>query len=458
MLSFGPEGVDRRIAVTADVEGAPFDGSQQDAALAVRERLESAVARRLRSDVAVGCYLSGGLDSAIVTSLAARQSAHPVRTFSVGFADPAYDESGDQKRLAEWLGTRHTALRVTTEDLAETFPAAVRAAEMPLFRTAVAPMLRLSRTVRDHDVEVVLTGEGADETFLGYDLFKEAILRDRWHQLPSADRMQRISELYREQPHFRAGGAALAAVFEAHSGNREDDLFSHRLRIANGAFAQRLLAERQDGVAKLREWTAAHQDVIAELDLMRRAQWLEISTLLTGYLLSSQGDRMAFANGVEPRCPFLDRELTALAARLPVAWRIEDACHEKAILRHAFDGLLPDWVLRKAKRPYVAPDAALIAGGYARACRQTLLAPTELARIGVLDRTFAGALVDRLVAAAADRIGPRESQAFLLLVSLVVLDRFFVRRQADAPVLRGTLAVAVVERDPGASGADQARR
>jgi asparagine synthase (glutamine-hydrolysing) len=443
VVQTGRDGTVVTMAVVTDLGGEGFDGSVEEAEAATRDVLAESVRLRLRGDVEVGVYLSGGLDSAIVTLLAAQQGLQSVQTFSVTFADDRYDESDDQQRLSALLHTRHTALRVGTGELRVAFPAAVLAAEVPVFRTAFVPMFLLSQLVRDQGIEVVLTGEGADEGFLGYDLFKEALLRDRWGELDEEVRREVLAHLYQDQPDFRPDRpSALVGALLAHRQGDDPDLFSHQLRFTNGRFAQRLLNEPGDGLAALRRWIADHRTEFDRLDLTRRAQWLEIATLLTGYLLSSQGDRMSFAHGVENRCPFLDPAVMALAARLPTHWRLEGLVREKAILRRAFAGRLPAWLLEKPKRPYVAPDAAVVAGSFARSCLDSYLAPEELARIDGVNAVFARALAERLAARSTAAISPRESQAFLLLVSLVILDRYFVRRGASRPAPQGTLTIA----------------
>src|SRR5439155_929314 len=144
---------------------------------ALDELLHSGVRLRMRADVPVGGYLSGGLDSSIVCALAAQASPYDLRTFSVTFDDPQLDESVFQQAVAGQLRSRHVVQRIGAGDIARVFPEVVRHAETPLLRTAPAPLYLLSRLTREHGIKVVLTGEGSDEVFLGYDLFKETLVR-----------------------------------------------------------------------------------------------------------------------------------------------------------------------------------------------------------------------------------------------------------------------------------------
>ena len=139
----------------------------------IDELLNQSVTYRMRSDVTVGAYLSGGLDSAVTSSLAARMTPLGLRTFSIVFEDPQFNESQYQKEVAEALGTVHHIRAIRGDDIARVFPQVVRHAETPLLRSAPAPMMLLAEETRAHGIKVVLTGEGADELFLGYDLFRK---------------------------------------------------------------------------------------------------------------------------------------------------------------------------------------------------------------------------------------------------------------------------------------------
>ena len=144
-----------------------FPGTLADAADAVEDALARATRLRLaRSDVPVGCYVSGGLDSSLVAALA-RAEVGELHTFSLRFADPDFDETAFQRLAVERLATAHHEVVVRDSDIARVMPDVVWHAERPLLRTAPAPLLLLSRLVRDAGIKVVLTGEGADEMFAG---------------------------------------------------------------------------------------------------------------------------------------------------------------------------------------------------------------------------------------------------------------------------------------------------
>ena len=193
--------------------------------------MHSSVGMRLLADVPVGGYLSGGLDSSAVCALASSGSSEQLRTFSVSFDDPRYDESEFQRAAAANAQSRHAVERISGRDIARIFPDVIRHAETPLLRTAPAPLYLLSQLTRGNGIKVVLTGEGADEAFLGYDLFKDTAVRLFCLRHPeSAIRPRLFERLY---PHDGAGarrGDFWARYFLT-SGSVDDPLFSHLPRF-----------------------------------------------------------------------------------------------------------------------------------------------------------------------------------------------------------------------------------
>jgi asparagine synthase (glutamine-hydrolysing) len=404
-----------------------FAAAAEDA----RARLDASVSLRLRSDVEVGTYLSGGIDSAIVTALAVRHASRTVRTFSVGFEDLAFDESPAQDVMSDHLGTRNERLVISSSDIATAFPDAVRHAETPVFRTALTPMYLLSRKVQEAGIKVVLTGEGADEVFLGYDIFKETALRVRLNAgYDDAEARRLIDTLYFYESHLHAGQtSALFALFRQFGDQHDDPLFSHQLRFHNSSFSTRLLRDSfSDPLRSLRHWMDEEIPSWRDWTPLARAQWLEFRTLLAGYLLSSQGDRASMAHSVETRCPFLDPDIVAWAGKLPADFLFHPSGEEKHILRAAFRDLLPPSIADRPKQPYRSPD--LTAFRDARPdYLESVLSDAELRSIGFLDTNFASKLI-RKVLGDQGPASPREGQTFVLLLSTVLLYRFFCRREA----------------------------
>ena len=420
--------VERYDFLNLDVE--EFKGSEKEAVDITREKLRESVRLRLQSDVEVGVYLSGGLDSSITSLLAKQLNSQEVRSFSVAFTDDNFDESHYQNETSKFIGTNHTSLRVTHEDIARDFPHAVYHAEVPLFRTALVPLYTLSKMVREHGIKVVLTGEGSDETFLGYDIFKETNLLDRW--INGADETERerlVAGLYPYLKHYNKDNfRAIAGTYSRYAQPGEAKYFGHSIRFGNSRMALRFLKDCPEPDNFLSGFVSEHASEYESLSAIAKSQWLEFKTLLGGYLLSSQGDRMALANGVENRCPFLDPNLVTWAFGLPVDYRLKNGTGEKNILKLAFENELPESVLKRSKQPFVAPDAVVFLSKNPPDYVESVLSIDELKKIDFLDHVFCQKFINKLRNSEPGKIAPRENQAFLLLLSMALLDRYYVRR------------------------------
>lgn len=418
---------------TPDFPDAGDDGgyAPDEALRALDARMRSAVALRLQADVPVGAYLSGGLDSGAICALAAPSARDGLRTLSITFDDAALDEAAYQQEVAAALRTVHRARAVDAGEVAAAFPRAVRHAATPLTRTAAAPMYLLARLARERGLAVVLTGEGADELFLGYDLFREAAVRRFCLRRPgSAGREALFARLYP----YLAGprGEFWRRSFLA-ADDVADPLFSHLPRFlltrrirdfytgdARAAVAgfDPLDALRAELPERFGRWAPAH-----------RAAYLELVTLLEPYLLSSQGDRMSMAHGVEGRYPFLDPRVWALAASLPVRAKLA-GLREKAILRRWAAPLLPPSVLGRGKQPYRAPGAATFLGPHAPEWVHDALSPGALRDAGWWEPRAVARLVARCRAGRAT--GTRESQALAAVLSTQLWHRAYFARASDA--------------------------
>jgi asparagine synthase (glutamine-hydrolysing) len=346
-----------------------FRGSLGEATDALAGALRRATElRMLRADVPVGCYLSGGLDSSLVAALAREAIGGRLKTFSLRFVDAEYDETPFQREVVARLGSDHAEVLVSRADIANAFPAAVYHAERPLLRTAPAPLYLLARLVHDQGIKVVLTGEGADEMFAGYDLFREARVRRFWAREPrSTRRPLLLDKLYPYLARGPARARAMAREFFGRDLDRaEAPEFAHLPRWRSAIALHRLftpdlraaIAEAGDPIARL---LATLPDELPRWDPLARDQYLEIRTLLSGYLLSSQGDRMAMAASVEGRFPFLDRDVVELASSLPADYKLR-VLDEKHVLKRVAAELVPPSIVRRPKQPYRAPDALAFTG------------------------------------------------------------------------------------------------
>ncbi len=378
-----------------------FAGSLDEATERVRAALDEATKLRvLRADVPVGSYLSGGLDSSLVAALAIGRRQGKLATFSLRFEDAEYDETSFQRAMAERLESDHHELVVSRGDIARAFPRVVAHAEKPLLRTAPAPLFLLSGLVHDAGIKVVLTGEGADEMFAGYDLFREAKVRRYWAKQPASTRRPEL--LQRLYPYLARSPVAQRAMAQKFFGrgleHAHSPTFAHETRWQSAAALKRLFSKAA------REAIGA-RDAVAELvaDLppdfaawtpLARDQHLEIRTLLSSYILCSQGDRMLMAHSVEGRFPFLDVNVAALAASLPPAYKLKVLDEKHVLKRAARDLVLPDIVSRK-KQPYRAPDALSFVGG-GEAWIEDALSPTRVAAVGIFDPAMVQTLWKKL--------------------------------------------------------------
>ncbi len=418
-----------------------------DALEALDELMRSAVRLRLQADVPVGGYLSGGIDSSIVCALAAAGSTHALRTFSVTFEEPTLDESAYQRAVAADVRSRHAVQRIGRGDIARVFPDVVRHTETPLVRTAPAPLYLLSRVVREQGIKVVLTGEGSDEVFLGYDLFKETIIRLLCWRRPESRWPPRLLDgLYPGIAPARGKGDFWRGYFMT-AGSAADPLFSHLPRFQLTARIKDFYsAEFRAGLGSfdpLVELRGRLPAGFAAWSPLARAAYLEMTTLLSSYLLSSQGDRMAMAHGIEARVPYLDHRLFELAATLPARSKLR-GLREKDILRRWATGLLPAAVTRRRKQPYRAPDVPAFFTGRPPEYVDALLDSASLARTGIFDPRAVAGLVRRCRAGRAE--GFRESQALVAILSTELWHREFL----GAPA-REVGRPAVVSRVPPAT-------
>jgi asparagine synthase (glutamine-hydrolysing) len=400
------------------------------------ELMESGVRLRMRADVPVGGYLSGGLDSSVTAALAARMSPHELRTFSVTFADPRLDEAAYQNLVAGRIGSRHAVLPIGGPEVAAAFPDVVWHAETPLVRTAPAPMFLLSRLTRDHGIKVVLTGEGSDELFLGYDLFKETVVRLFCLRQPESRIRPRLFD--RLYPYLDQAGRTgdFWRQFFLRAGPPSDPLFSHLPRIAITTWIKQFYSGDLraslgifDPLDELRDHLPADFGTWSPLN---RAAYLEMVTLLSPYLLSSQGDRMGMAHAIEGRFPFLDHRLFEFAATLPTSSRLR-GLREKSVLRRWAGAIVPPEVLARPKQPYRAPDIAAFFGEDMSETVRVALSAEAVGDSGLFDPSAVAGLLARCRAGKAS--GYRENQTFVALLSTQLWLRDFIQVPRRAPAV-----------------------
>jgi asparagine synthase (glutamine-hydrolysing) len=412
--------------------------ADQEYAERLRDLLMDATRIRLRADVPVGAYLSGGLDSSTITTLIRGCSSNYLQTFSIAFDDPAFDEREHQQRMVERLGTDHSCVECGAADIARVFPDVIWHTEWPILRTSPAPMYVLSGLVRQNEIKVVLTGEGADEFLGGYNIFKEAKLRHYWARDPDSQvRPMLLSKLYPYVQDLGNRGAFLEAFFRRGLTETDRPEYSHAIRWANTAPLRRFFSPAAraavgdyDPVAEIAADLEAHP-AFSHWSPLARAQYIEISIFMSEYLLSSQGDRMLSAHSVEGRFPFLDHRLIEFAAQIPPRLKIL-GLNEKFVLKQAMRDMLPDSVRARTKRPYRAPIQAPFFGETAPEYVREQLSPEAIRATGYFDERT----VSRLMKKATDMpaLGERDNMALAGILSTQLLHDRFIKHLHLPPV------------------------
>lgn len=429
-------------------DGATEEKSEEYYAERLRELLVDATRLRLRADVPVGAYLSGGLDSSTITTLIRNHTSNHLRTFSIAFSDPDFDEREYQEVMVAFLGTEHSRMECTETDIGRVFPQVIWHTEMPILRTSPAPMYLLSQLVHESGFKVVLTGEGADEFLAGYNIYKEAKVRRFWARQPdSRIRPLLLRKLYPYISQLSSQSEAyLEAFFKTGLTEVEDPVYSHTVRWRNTAALKRLFsAEMQAAVAGHDPVNALRQELNGDFKRwapLSQAQYIESTIFMSEYLLSSQGDRMLMAHSVEGRFPFLDHRVVEFCNRIPPHLKLR-GLDEKHILKRSMRGLLPAEVCFRPKKPYRAPiqrsffpspipnPQSPISNGLDYV--EELLSPEAIAASGYFDADA----VSRLVAKCRRGIGlsERDNMALAGVLSTQLVHHLFVEDFVPRPAM-----------------------
>ena len=379
---------------------------------------------RLRADVPVGAYLSGGLDSSTTTALIRNYTSNHLDTFSITFSDTHFDESSFQTLMAGQLWTDHHEVHCDYSDIASIFQDVIWHTETPILRTAPAPMFLLSQMVNQNKYKVVLTGEGADEFLGGYDIFKEMKVRRFWARKPDSElRPNLFLKLYPDINRMSANGAFLKGFFRRGLLETESPFYSHTIRWTNTARARRFLADGKD-VGTIPDNITIPSGFSSWPELCQ-AQYWEIVTFLSPYLLSSQGDRMAMAHSVEGRYPFLDYRVIEFCNRLPVHLKMPGLT-EKYILKQLGRKYLPAEIWQRVKRPYRAPIQHSFFNPRPEEYVSELLSEQALLKSGL----FEPQAVHRLIGKAGSglELSEVEDMAVVGIISTQLVDQMFIQK------------------------------
>lgn len=370
---------------------------------ALRAKIQEAIRIRLRADVPVGCYLSGGLDSSTVLGMAAHHSKKSIPAFTLTFDDEDYDEQKIAREMAEKAGATFFPVTIKQSDLADHFVDAVTHAETFFYNGHGIAKFLLSKAVRNAGYKVVLTGEGADELFAGYPHFRIDNLLHSRNDLTLTQREKLLGDL--EKTNVVSLGLLLP--------NRDTNTISSVQKIL-GYTPTWLLVALQSGIRmskvlssdfiennhqnKSFERILQHLDIngqLKERDPVNQALYLWSKFRLPQYILTVLGDRMEMAHSIEGRVPFLDHHVAELMRDVPVNLKIHEMT-EKYLLREAARPILTKTVYERQKHPFLAPPATLDVKNPFHELMQTTLRGPSLAAVSFYDQKKVIALLDKL--------------------------------------------------------------
>ncbi len=410
--------------------GAPRR-TDQEYADEFRGELDEAVKIRLRADVPVGCYLSGGLDSCAVLGLAAPHHPEPIRAFTLTFDHGDYDEGPIAREMAARVGAEFYPIPIRQDDLADHFADATAQSETLCLNAHGVAKYLLSRAVRDAGYKVVLTGEGSDEILGGYAHFRrDMLLYNTEGQDPAA-----IPEMLAA---LEAANPVSRGILLAHGESAPMDGVKRILGTVPSwfeVFSARAVKMQPLFAPAVRERFVGREpfrDLLSSLDVrgqlagrepVHQALYLWSKTALPTYILTVLGDRMEMAHSIEGRVPFLDHHLVEVLRSQPVAQKIRGMT-EKYVLRQAARSVLTDTVYRRQKHPFLSPPATLNPGQRLHTLVQDSLRGPALAALPFFDRAEVLTLLDQLPTMDEGSRVANDQVLMLLLSACVLQERY----------------------------------
>jgi asparagine synthase (glutamine-hydrolysing) len=366
MLRVSRDGVTRRrywdLPFLADPAQAPARVDEREAIDEYRRLLHEAVRLRLHGDVEAGVFLSGGIDSTAIATLMADEATRPVKAFTIAFANETFDESAHAVGLASTLGFDHHLVRIGRGELGPAFERSIWHHEIAVGNSHGVAKFLLSRLARQHHLKVVLTGEGADESLAGYNVFRHLLLLDALRRQPRDPQLRRDLDALLNSLGMYSG---ILPVRELPDYARITSLFgaypyamARAIRLSRAA--RRILSrEFRAEIADLDPIARTAHSIgigrLSGLDPVSAHQYYGFKADLASYILVCLGDRAEMAHSLEGRLPFLDHKVVEFACTLPVDLKVRDGA-TKHVLRAAMASRIPDAAARR-KRPFMAPSA-----------------------------------------------------------------------------------------------------
>lgn len=405
----------------------------------ISELMMDAVRIRLRADVPVGTYLSGGIDSSALTETVKKNFNNELRSFGIRFENKDYDEGKFQNEMVDYLNINHSEIIARNEDIGANLEEVLWHTEKPLLRTGPIPLYLLSKLVNQSGYKVVLTGEGADEVFGGYDIFKEAKIRDFWAKDPDSKlRPMLLARLYPYIFKDNRLNQTIVSFFKDGIDNPDDPFFSHNIRWKNTSKIKNFFSEQiknsngnYNSYSELLKLLPVN---FFDWDVVTKAQFLEAMIFLSNYLLSSQGDRVAMANSVELRVPYLDHRVIELLAKVNSEIKI-NGLNEKYLLKQVFKNRLPSNILKRWKNPYRAPiNKALLNNNLNLA--KDYCSEDSLKRTGIFDHAKVLRLINKL--GKLDKAGEFDEMALIGIISTQIIHKNFIDSFPNEYAVSGT--------------------
>ncbi|MFN8239993.1 MAG: asparagine synthase (glutamine-hydrolyzing) [Bacteroidales bacterium] len=428
--------------------------SLPDAVERFDELFSDAVRIRLRADVEVAAYLSGGIDSSTTVSYIKNIEPGILNTFSIGFDEADFDETAYQNEAARYLDTNHKAIKCTSKEIAESIPRVVWHSETPMTRTAPAPMLLLSKLVRENNIKVVITGEGADEILSGYDIFKEDKIRRFWATQPNSKiRPLLLKKLYPYLPQMKDANPAILKMFYGYKLEDTGNLFySHLLRWNNSNHIKKHfsadVSARLEGYSPFTDLEQRLPEGFEKWSDLVRAQWLETTVFMSGYLLSSQGDRMAMGNSVEGRYPFLDYRVIEFCMSLPDRFKL-NGLTEKFLLKKVMNGKIPESIVKRSKQAYRAPIRSVFVSNEAPGYVKEMLSDSFTKKAGIFNPDSVSALVSKIEKSGTST--EVDNMVLTAVVSTHLLFKQFIERNEEGLPQSELSNLRIIDDFPGKS-------
>lgn len=426
-------GFDKRCYWKPPVHKGDDSMTMEEAVDLVRNGLQEAVDSHLLSDVPLGVFLSGGIDSSVLASMAAKTMDEQLMTFSVGFKERAANELEYARLVAESINADHHEIVVSPEDFFGKLPKLVWNEDEPIAFTSSVPLYYVSELAAEH-VKVVLTGEGADELFLGYNKYRMTYWNDRLGKIYRAALPGSVRGAVKSLSNRLPG--KLRRYSERSFLSRDaaiEDLYFDNFSVFSTPEIDALLQDRDDV-----SWIDPYARVVqsyeeAESGVLESLSYMDMQNYLVELLMKQ--DQMSMAASIESRVPFLDHKFVEMASHIPSKYKLRGT-QTKAVLREAVQGLVPEAILTRPKMGFPVPIAQWLAQDFSFLVDEFVTSERAFAR-----GLFKPEALNRIATENSKGIGSHGERLWLLL-NLEIWQRIFIdgeEPESIMPMIQGDL-------------------